>query len=105
MPIHLQQVMMSARMPRVLTQQTEYSCSFGDKRQENLKSKICCDMPPDTMPQNLVDWWHFITETNATRRPPGFDAIFWNNETVFQAETPLASNNKFLPFRNINLLM
>ena len=39
MPIHLQQVMMSARMPRVLTQQTEYSCSFGDKRQKTLKSK------------------------------------------------------------------
>ena len=43
------QVMMSTRMPRILTQQTEYSCSFRDKRQITLKSKVCCDIPPDIM--------------------------------------------------------
>ena len=90
MPIHLQQVMMSTRMPRILTQQTEYSCSFGEKRQKTLKSKICCDIPPDTMHQKWVYWWHFISKANATRRPSGIDAIFWNNESVFHKETPLA---------------
>ena len=83
----------------------EYSCSFGDKRQKTLKSKICCDIPPDIMHQKWVYWWHFISKTNATRRPSGIDAVFWNNETVFHAETPLGSNKKFAPFRISNLLL